>query len=244
MKLNPILEPKQNVSRHVVDDAPVQLVIMYIGSEASATVTVSTDITFKQGAAGAEAVDPSIDSGGNDPGVIDVSDANANTLGEVADLINASPNWKAYLKDGLRADSSAGLLARSETTLDPNVTEATLYADTSTVLNLSVRIGSRNGVNGTEENSAAEINYIVCTNTFGSGTNLIQLYEVDENRKTETKLAEMAGGATTAENKPLGDEGNIVYQVSKVGMHLVARMVGSAACTGKMSVSGCVARGA
>jgi len=244
MKLNAILEPVQKVSRHVVDDAPVQLVIMYVGDEASATVTVSTDITFKHGDLASEAVDDTINSGGNDAGVIDVSDANANTLGEVVDMINASPNWKAYLKDGIRADSSAGLLARAETTLVPEVTETPLYADTSTVLNLSVRIGSRNSVNGSEAVSAAEVNYIVCTNTFGSGTNLIQIYEVDESKKTETKLVEMAGGATTVEDEPLGNEGNIPYQVSKLGMHLVVRMIGSAACTGKMSASGSVARGA
>lgn len=245
MNINSILSPKQSVSRHVVDDAPVSLVIMYVGDEASATVTVSTDLTFKHGAAAAEAVDSTIDSGGDDAGVIDISDANANTLGEIVDLINVSANWKAYIKDGLRADAAAGLLARSETTLTPNVTETPLYSDTSSDLELTIRIGSRTSVNGTEEHSAAELLRVISTNTFSSGTNLIQIYEVDEVRKVETKILEMAGGATTAEqDKNFIEQGVGGIAVSRTAMHLIVRMKGSAACTGKMTAIGKVERGA
>jgi len=245
MNINPILSPKQSVARIAADDAPVSLVIMYVGDEASATITVSTDLTFQHGAAGAEAVDGTIDSGGDDAGVIDISDANANTLGEVADLINASPNWKAYLKDAIRADSSAGLLARSETTITPNVTETPLYSDTSTDLRLSLRIGSRTKVNGTEEHSAAEITNIVSTNTFGSGTSLIQIYKVDELRKTEEKIYERAGGATTVEQDlAFVKDGVGSIAVGRTGEHLVVRMIGSAALTGRLQAIGKVARGA
>jgi hypothetical protein len=247
MELNPILNPKQSVARNVADDAPVSLVVMYVGSSASATVTVAGgDITFKQGTLGAEAVDPTIDSGNpSDPGVIDISETNSNTLGEVVDMINASANWKAYLKDGLRADTSAGLLARSETTLVPNVTETPLYSDTSTDLRLSVRVGSRTKINGTEENSAAEVTQIISKNTFGSGTSLIQVYEVDEVAKTETKIFEKAGAATTVEQTiAMVQDGVGSIAVSRTGMHLLVRMIGSAACTGYMSVVGKVARGA
>lgn len=250
MDLNEILKGAQPESRHVIDDAPEGLVIMYVGEEASATVTVSAagDITFKHGDLSSEAVDDTIDSGGDAAGIIDVSDTNADTMGEVVDLINASANWKAYLKDALRADSAnastGSLLARSETTLVPQVTQTPLYLDTSKVLNLSARIGSRTSVNGTEENSAALVDFIACTNTFGSGTNLIQIYEVDEIAKTETKLMEVAGGATTVEDKPLGDQNNITYATKRTGRHLLARMIGSAACTGKLAVNGKVSRGA
>ena len=246
MDINPILSPKQSVARNVIDDASVPLVVMYKGSEVSATVTVATgDITFKHGASGSEAVDSTIDSGGDDAGVIDVSDANANTLGEIVDLINASANWKAYIKDGLRADTGAGLLARSETTLVPKVTQTPLYSDTSTDLRLSIRVGSRTSVNGTEENSAAEVTNIVSKNTFGSGTNLIQIYEVDELLKSETKIFEKSGAATTVEQDfNLVAEGVGSIAVSRTGMHLLVRMIGSAALTGYMSVVGKVARGA
>lgn len=252
MKINPILSPKQAVSINRVDDAPVGIVVMYVGSEASATVTVSSagDITFKHGDAAAEAVDATIDSGGDDSGVIDVSDSNADTFGEVVDLINASANWKAYIKDAIRADnannSTGSLLARAETTLTPNVTETPLYVDTSKMLNLSIRIGSRTKVNGVEEHSAAEVTRIISKNTYGSGTSTIQVYEVDEAAKTETKIFEKAGAATTVEQDldfvGQGNDGKVA--VSKTGMHLVVRMVGSVACTGYLQANGAVARGA
>lgn len=95
--------------------------VQYVGSEASGTVTVSSagDITFQHGDLASEAVDGTIDSGGDDPGVIDVSDANANTLLEVIGLINASPNWRAFAEAGLPDDdmdaSTGSILAKSET---------------------------------------------------------------------------------------------------------------------------------
>ncbi len=82
--------------------------VQYIGAEASGTVEISAagDWTFKHGDLSSEAVDATIDSGGDDPGVIDISDANANTLGEIAGHINGSPNWRAFLEFGLYADSA------------------------------------------------------------------------------------------------------------------------------------------
>lgn len=81
--------------------------VQYIGSEASGTVEIDAagDWTFKHGDLGSEVVDPTIDSGGDDPGVIDISDSNANTLGEVNGHINGSPNWRAFLEFGLYTDS-------------------------------------------------------------------------------------------------------------------------------------------
>jgi hypothetical protein len=251
MRINSILSPKQMVLRNAVDDAPIGIVVKYVGDEASATVTVSAagDITFKHGAAGAEAFDSTIDSGGDDPGVIDVSDANANTLGEVVDLINASANWKAFLKDALRADSAdastGSLLARTETTLVPSVTETPLYTDTSKTLNMSLRISSRIYVNGTEVNSAAELYRVISKNTFASGTSKIQIYEVDELAKTETKITEFAGGATTVEqDKNLVQDGIGSVAVSRTGMHMLIRLIGSVACTGALQINGAVSRGA
>ncbi len=251
MDINPILSPRQPVLRHVADDEPVGIVVMYIGSEASATVTVAAagDITFKHGDAAAEAVDATIDSGGDDDGVIDVSDAGADTLGEVVDLINASANWKAYLKDGLRADdanaSTGSLLAMAETTLTPNVTETDLVLDTSKTLNMSIRVGSRDSVNGNEEHSAAEVSRIITTNTFGSGTSKIQIYKMNEANDTETKIYEASGGATTVEQDlNFVKEGVGGIAVRKTGEHLLVRLIGSAAATGVLQVTGAVARGA
>lgn len=250
MMQNAILYPKQPFAKLVVDDTDVALKVRYVGSQASATITVSSsgDITFKHGAVGAEAVDPTIDSGGDDDGVIDVSDTNANTYGKVVDLINASPNWEAYLVGGLRADNSnastGSLLARTETTLVPKSTEVDLYQDTSKVLNMSIRVGKRSKITGSEEKAASEIIEIASTNTYGSGTSKIQIYEIDEIAKSETKIYEIAGGATTVEQiKDFVANGRGSLGVSKVGNHLIVRLIGSAACTGQLQVVGSTATG-
>ncbi len=250
MLQNPILFPKQPFAKLVADDGDVALKVRYVGSQASASVTVSSsgDITFKHGAVGALVVDPTINSGGDDPGVIDVSDATANTFGEVVDLINASANWEAYLVGALRSDNSnasaGSLLARTETTLTPKSTEVDLYNDTSKVLNLSVRVGVRTTVTGSEEKGAAEIFSIISTNTYASGTSIVKIYEVNEIDKSETLVYQKAGGATTVEQtQTFVSNGRGSLGVSKQGNHLVVRIVGSAACTGNMTVVGAVAKG-
>lgn len=257
--MNAIMHPKQPFSKMIVDDQDVGLKIVYIGDQASASVEVSSagDLTFKHGAAGSLAVDPTIDSGGDDDGVIDVSDANANTFGEVVDLINASPNWRAYLVDVLRADSSnastGSLLEQTAIVLAPykasspmgvTTQQATLYKDTSKVLNMSIRVGVRQNVGGDEAKGAAEIYSITSKNTFGSGTNKIQIYEIDEAAKTETKVYDKAGGATTVEDsKTFVTNGRGQFATSQVGKHLLVRMIGSAALTGELQVVGAVDKG-
>lgn len=102
-------------------DVSVAFRAQYVGSEASGTITVSAsgDITFQHGDLASEAVDGTIDSAGDDPGVIDVSDTQANTLLKVINLINASPNWRAFAESGLPDDdmdaSTGSILAKSET---------------------------------------------------------------------------------------------------------------------------------
>lgn len=243
---NAILFPKRQVAKTVIaDDSQVSFVVCYIGSEASATITVaSSDITFKHGDLGAEAVDPTIDSGGDDDGVIDVSDANANTMGEVVDLINASPNWRAYLVTALRADASAGTYVDfTERTLVPFV-DSNLLSDSSGALDYSIRIGSRENTVGNEDLSAAEVYSITSKNTYSSGTNFIYVYEIDEVKKTETLIFARTGGATTVEQTlDLVTSGRGGLASSKVGTHLLVRMKGSAACTGYLQVTGAVAKG-
>lgn len=113
-------------------DKDYGIAIKYVGPQASGTVTVDatdSDITFQHGVAGSEVVDGTIDSGGDDAGVIDHSDANANTMGEVVDIINASPNWKAMLIGCKRADVSVDAL---ETLAE---TQAKINADHSVQVN-------------------------------------------------------------------------------------------------------------
>lgn len=246
MLQNPILNPKQPFAKIYSDDGDIALRVKYVGSEKSATVTVSAagDLTFKHGALGAEAVDSTVGAAG----VIDVSAAAYNTFGEVVDNINGSANWEAYLVGALRADSSdastGSLLVRSETTILPK-TDLALYKDTSKVLELAIRVGKRSATSGSEEKAASEIFSITSTNTFGSGTSLIKIYEVNDAEKSETLIYQKAGGATTVEQtQTFVSNGRGFLGVSKQGNHLLVKMVGSAACTGNLMVVGAVATGA
>ena len=250
---NAIMEAKAlgyKSARFKADDGDVGLLVRYIGAEVSATVTVLTgDYTFKHGASAAEAVDATIDSGGDDPGVIDVSDANANTMGEVVDLINASANWEAILLDALRADASTTWIKDlSETTITKllNAYGLKLPVDTSASLCISQAISpaafeAELGAYGLPfeaiwRTKVSELYAVIATNTFGSGTNLIQIYQIDNYNKTEVKLFEWAGAATTVEQ--VTNWFRDIGLKSKIGTHFLVRMIGSAACTGTMGVVG------
>jgi len=240
--MNAILHPKQPVVKHFLDDADTGLKVRYIGDEESASVTVAADgnLTFQHGDKDSEAVDNTVGVSG----VLDVSNAAYDTFGEVVDAINASPNWEAYLVEALRADSSNDtLLAMAETFIVKNG-EVTLYKDTSAALNIGVRIGKRSNVVGSEEMSAAEIYGINSLNTYSSGTSLINVYEIDEVAKTETLIYSAAAGATTvADAKTFVVNGRGSLASSKVGTHLLVKMIGSAACTGSLTVIGATATG-
>jgi hypothetical protein len=221
-------------TRIVSDDTDIGLRVKYVGSEASATVTVASDgnLTFKHGDAGSEAVDDTVGASG----VLDVSDTAYDTFGEVVDEINSSDNWEAYLVDVLRADSSNDtLLAMSEATISPNV-EKDLVKDTSAALNLAIRIGGRKNSFGTEERYKSAVEEIISTNTYGSGTSKIQIYVVNETKLTETKIYEIAGGSTGTEQTLsfLTDGVAFPYMSQEIGQHLLIKMIGSAACTGSL----------
>jgi len=236
----------KNQAYYVSDDAPIALAIRYVGSEASATVTVASgDITFKHGDLASEAVDATIDSGGDDDGVIDVSDDNANTMGEVVDLINASANWEAALVDVLRADAStaAKFLDVAETTLTPKTELMVIHTDTSATLEISKACGytglaayiyqaaAASALDG-DADYYVRLNKVLCKNTYGSGTSTVSVYDIDPVNKTEYLLYSCANAATTAEKEIdfLADMGGL-DSLGK-GHFLLVRMSGSAACTG------------
>lgn len=251
---NAILYPKTPFAQIKADDEDIGLKVRYVGDEESSSVEVSSsgDITFKVGDAGSLAVDSTIDSGADtggtsDAGVVDVSDDSSLTFGQVVDIINSSPNWEAFLVGVLRDDSAnastGSLLTKSATVLSINE-EAELLKDTSKVLNISVRVGRRTNNTGSEVKTAAEIYEIISENTFGTGTNKIQVYKVDEVRGEETKIYEKAGGSTGSEDeKTFVTNGRGSIASTKQGEHLLVRMIGSAACTGYFEVRGATAAG-
>lgn len=90
----------------LVDDVAIGLLVRYVGAQASGTVEVAADgnITLKHGPVGSEVVDTTVGLPTLN-GVIDVSDASADTYGEVADHINASANWDCVIVDSIRSRS-------------------------------------------------------------------------------------------------------------------------------------------
>ena len=230
--------------RYAADDQDVGILVKYIGVQASGTVTVTVttgDITFKHGVLSSEVVDTTIDSGNpSDPGVIDVSETNSDTMGEVVDMINASPNWEAKLVDCLRADPSTVAMLLTMAATQAKVTGGLkLVKDTSATLNISLAI-DRSIFKGIEFDNALWINTIlsiISKNTFASGTSLIQIYSINRTNKTEVKVYERAGGATATE-QVLPASGMQMELDSYRDDILLVRMIGSGFCTGYLCING------
>ena len=220
------------------DDQDVALKIRYVGSSASATVTVAAggDITLKHGALGAEAADTTIKlpSGGSN-GVIDVSDTDADTLAEVLDHINASPNWEAVLVCGLRTDSANDTLnALTETTLTPGTWQGLVF-DTNVAFMLNVALTAFDPVTNPKELlTHARIYKATTVSTYASGTSLFQVYACSYDRTgttlTETKIFEEANGATTVAKTWDWTAFGMKPANKDLGYRLVARIKNSAAC--------------
>ena len=237
---------KQNCAYTIVDDNDVAFVCRYIGDEASATVTIASgDITFQHGDLASESVDSTINSD-DDPGVIDVSDAGGDTMAEAVALINASANWEAVLVDALGGDATTTvmLLDVGETTLTPNTEFMVVNKDTSATLNLAKLCSYRGlevhkGVTvgapfAGDTNYYITLNKIISTNTFGSGTSIITVVDIDPVTLDEVTLYTRAGGATTVEQEIdfFTDFGGLSALAK--GHMLLVKMTGEAACTGEL----------
>lgn len=213
-----------SVGRAVTDDQPIALLIRYVGSGGgTVTVAANGDITLKKGTVASSAVDTNIEcdasiaAAGSRSGIIDVSVAACDTLGEVVDIINSqSTEWRAVIVGGLRADSSNDtLLVRSETTANA-VDGLPLYIDTDVALVATIALTPSfsirwfiNGVNSLKTNPyeglQSSLFYFRGLSTYGSGTSTMALYcvdvrnSVDGGSETVTTKFSIAAGATTVD---------------------------------------------
>jgi hypothetical protein len=219
-------------------DSDAAIEIKYIGTSASATVTVASggDITLKHGAAASEAADTTIKlPTGGSAGVIDVSDTDANTFAEVVDHINASPNWRARLVTALRTDSSNDtLLAMNETTLNAaNDFTTTLLKDTSIALNVGVElsVAAVQTANGVFDDSTFSRIFSMTSNaTFTTGACTNKIYGVvcdaPGRTVTESTLYSAAGGATgVADTETF--TGGMKPAARQLGYKMIARVESS-----------------
>jgi hypothetical protein len=208
------------------DDGGIVLLIKYypgVSTNTSATVasTSTSDLTFQVASAAYTGFECPVS--GALGGIIDVTNAACNTLGEVVDIINATAEnfatgfFRAVIVDGLRSDSSAALLTAG-------ATQATrsdglpIYSDTSANFAVGetralVPIQCRDDISCwvTPQGKLIEnpfggtrtkLTWFEGKSTYGSGTSVLNVYSVKMGQKaagtsTTTTLWSEAMGATT-----------------------------------------------
>ncbi len=129
----------QSVAQAIGEDGDVGLYCKYIGTSsacASIAVAAGGDLTFTQGTCGSESATTSFECpvSGALGGVIDVSDAACNTIGEVVDIVNASSDWRCLPYAMLRSDSSDDTLVTISATQATGPNGLGLAVDSSVAL--------------------------------------------------------------------------------------------------------------
>lgn len=243
------------------DDTDVALLCKFVGPSTGTTttmnsgkieVTVTTsDITFTSGAQGSEAADTSLECpvSGALGGIIDVSNAACNTVGEVLDIVNApTSNFRCVALDSLRSDIVDGRLLTLAATRATTNTGLAINWDTSTAFMQSVALvpseyrsiaayvkpGSRQINHDVFQNTRTVVLKANATSTYGSGTSFLQIWSVDVNNlssnksgETATQMFNEAGGSTTA-NK-IFDLGAPVGIIGRNNEKVLVRLNNSAA---------------
>lgn len=178
-------------------------IVKYVGPEECGDVAVAAggDITFQDGACGAEAVDTAVECDaaiaaiGSRSGVFDLSTphANCDTWGEVADLINASGSWIFIPVGVLRGDATDNVaitLSEIDATTKKGIA---LLKDSTTSLNFTIAMGPE-GVDDDASWYATEKNPTSATRGFKLSTNPFKdsVYRLIDYATTVT-----TGGAST-----------------------------------------------
>jgi hypothetical protein len=187
----------------LTDDAGIAMLVRYVGSNTSATVAVAAggDITFQVGGTAYAGFECPVS--GALGGIIDVSDAACNTMGEVVDIINGnctgcSSDFRAVLIDSLRTDSSDDSIVTIGATQVTRSDGLELNIDTSTALVESrALVQNRNNIAGylggppnfrLLENpfggQTTSLKWFEGYSTYGSGTSLFTVESVKPSNKT------------------------------------------------------------
>ena len=233
------------------DDSDVALLVRYVGTATSADVAVDAgtgDLTFRVSAAAYTGFECPIAAPLG--GVIDVSNAACDTMGEVVDIINGyctgcSSDFRAVLVDSMRADSS------NDTIVTIGATEVTLIDGLALNIDTSVAfIESRalipertmkafmspqgrvhlNPQFGTQ----GQLFWMEGYSTYGAGTSLMEVYSVKSTNKVGapgsegvTTLWSEDAGATTV-NKQL-TQFQFIKPRARPHEKLIVRITNSAA---------------
>lgn len=222
----------------IAADDPTQrqflgMIIEYIGPSASCLITTASNnsIASAVGAAGSEAADANFTVGAT-PGTIDLTNAAADTMGELVDFINGLSDYRARLVGCRRADDSdttAALVAVSSQQAKVKGGLG-LALDTSVCDHISFEVSSYDGTlpagfvktydgpaGDFKRQAENRLTRFAGTNTY-SGTDYFRVYEVDDVNKTDeliytsllsvvTAASTSAGGTTFAGDGIVGRRG-------------------------------------
>ena len=201
------------------DDTDVILVVKYVGDQSSAaTVTVTSATALVAFTVGGVA-DTTINVQATTPcgatvGTLDGTDTDCDTVGEIVDEINASPNWKAKPLDALRSDATTANLMLGPACNAKNPDGCSITWDTSNAFVHSRALVSCRSASclfpGLGQNvnrnpylgTYTSLQNFNAKSTYGSGTSTLNIYGVVPSNtgagETATLLWTAAGGATTA----------------------------------------------
>lgn len=229
MNLNDALLAQNTVIYHagaINADDPTQrnfigMVIEYVGSSQSCLITTAANNTIASavGATGAEAADANFTVGGTS-GTIDLTNAAANTMGEVVDFINNLADYKARLiclrrdddadttgalvaVSGIQAKVSGGLKLAVDTSVADHVSFSI------STMGGSIAAGSSVGDSGIEsDNRRRAVNFLkrIDTTLTYVGADLFRVYEIDDEAKTDELLWQTLISATFAASTSAGTE--------------------------------------
>jgi hypothetical protein len=211
----------QPVAQALTASTDIGAFVKYIGTSACASVAVAAggDITFTDGPCGAEVATSTFECPVSGPlgGVITVANAACDTIGEVADIVNASSNWRFLPYSMLRADSSNDTLVTIAATQATGVGGLGLAVDNAVALFQTVVVAppSFNYANlslGPQSTAFQRkpwgSTYALLTgastlSTYASGTSLLKVMSVDRtfgatgSEVVTTSWPSSASGATT-----------------------------------------------
>lgn len=213
---------ERTIVQTITEDGDTAVTCKYIGTEACASIAVDAgtgDLTFTDGTCGAESATDTFEcpvSGGLG-GVIDVSNAACNTMGEVVDIVNASADWRCRPAAALRTDSSNDTLVTISATQATGANGLKLKFDSSVALFSNVVLAPSGWDNFGNLNvlkpwagSQSALAAAMVKSTYTAGSSGLSIIEVDRTFTT-------AGSETTA----------TVWPTTAAGATTVAKVFGS-----------------
>lgn len=251
MNLNDALLAQNSVIYHsgaVNADDPTQrnfvgMVIEYVGSAESCLITTAANnsIASAVGVLSSEAADANFTIGST-PGTIDLTNAAADTMGEVVDFINNLADYKARLICLRRADDADTIGALvAVTSIQAKVAGGLkLAVDTSvcdhvsfsiSTMGGSIAAGSASGNTGIETDySRRAVNFLkrIDATLAYTGADLFRVYEVDDEAKTDELIFQTLISSTFAASTSAGtEEWPTPGLASRPGRRLLVRFSGA-----------------